>query len=193
MARRIRRAVWLASAVVLWLVVGLPGDDGVAQTPLPGHPAEKRDMELVGDHDLQARSAYQPVIHSQGGRFIAYIGHHGGKRLNPLTGNIEDNGTSIVDVTDPRNPAYLHHIPGAPGEAEAGGASMARVCDGASLPRGVAGKTYLLRTLDHVAHEVWDVTDPRRPALVTTPVEGLKSTHKNWWEWPPPPAPRGAA
>jgi len=182
MARRTRRAVWLASAVMLGLVAGLPGDDGVAQTPLPGHPADKRDMELVGHDGLQARSAYQPVIHNQGGRFIAYIGHHGGKRLNPLTGNVEDNGTSIVDVTDPRNPAYLHHIPGAPGAAEAAGASMVRVCDGASLPRGVAGKTYLLRTLDNMAHEVWDVTDARRPALVTTVLDGLKSTHKNWWE-----------
>ena len=44
-----------------------------------------------GHHDLQARSAYQPTIHNQGGRWIAYIGHHGGthgvpKPRNPLTG-----------------------------------------------------------------------------------------------------------
>jgi hypothetical protein len=30
--------------------------------------AEQDDMRLVGAHDLQARSAYQPVIHQQGGR-----------------------------------------------------------------------------------------------------------------------------
>ena len=62
-------------------------------------------MQLVGFSRLQGRSAYQPVIHQQGNRWIAYIGHHGGKpKLNPITGVIENNGTSIVDVTDPRNP-----------------------------------------------------------------------------------------
>ena len=39
---------------------------------------EAKDMALVGSNDLQARSAYQPTIHHQGDRTIAYIGHHGG-------------------------------------------------------------------------------------------------------------------
>src|SRR5438874_11674564 len=81
--------------------------------------AEKRNMELVGYHDLQGRSAYQPVIHRQGGRWIAYIGHHGDNLLNPRTGNKEHNGTSIVDVTDPKKPGYLSPISGEPGWAEA--------------------------------------------------------------------------
>ena len=77
-------------------------------------------MRLVGMNDLQARSAYQPTIHKQGDRTIAYIGHHGGtpevpKPLNPLTGQAEFNGTSIVDVTDPSKPKYLFHIPGQEG------------------------------------------------------------------------------
>ena len=46
---------------------------------------EMRDMQLVGYNDLQARSGYQPVIHKQGDRWIAYIGHHGGTQPNPLT------------------------------------------------------------------------------------------------------------
>src|SRR5215813_1513285 len=62
---------------------------------------EKSNMDLVGYNDLQARSAYQPTIHKQGERWIAYVGHHGGSQLNPLTGKQENNGTSIVDVTDP--------------------------------------------------------------------------------------------
>ena len=37
---------------------------------------EKKNMDLVGYNDLQARSAYQPVIQKQGDRWIAYIGHH---------------------------------------------------------------------------------------------------------------------
>ena len=46
----------------------------------------KSNMELVGYNDLQGRSAYQPLVHKQGNRFIAYVGHHGGSALNPLTG-----------------------------------------------------------------------------------------------------------
>jgi hypothetical protein len=144
--------------------------------------AEKRDMELVGYHDLQGRTAYQPVIHKQGERWIAYIGHHGDNLLNSLTAKQEHNGTSILDVTDPKKPKYLAHIPGEAGKAEAGGAQMVRVCDGSELPRADKSKVYLLRTLGNLAHEIWDVTDPAKPGLFTTIVSGLKGTHKNWWE-----------
>lgn len=159
-------------------VAGLLAVPGAAQPP----QSEQHNMRLLGHHDLQARSAYQPVIHRHGERFIAYVGHHGGVRPNPLTGTDEHNGTSIVDVSDPRAPRYLAHIPGAPGQAEAGGASMVRVCDGRTLPRADSTKTYLLRTLGNVAHEVWDVSDPARPVLLTTVISGLGQTHKNWWE-----------
>ena len=108
--------------------------------------AEKSNMELVGWNDLQGRSAYQPLVHKQGERFIAYIGHHGAAVLNPLTGKQEDNGTSLLDVTNPKQPKYLAHIPGAVGQAEAGGAQMVRVCDGSSLPRADRSKVYLLRS-----------------------------------------------
>src|SRR5712671_4819448 len=80
--------------------------------------AESNNMELVGFNDLQARSAYQPVVHKQGERWIAYIGHHGGSQLNPLTGKQESNGTSILDVTDPKRPRYLVHVPGESGPGE---------------------------------------------------------------------------
>src|SRR6266508_4282865 len=88
-----------------------------AQAPKLGDPPEAQNMRLVGYNDLQARSAYQPLIHRQGDRYIAYVGHHGGtpavpKPTNPLTGNPESNGTSIIDVTDPAKPKYLFHIPG---------------------------------------------------------------------------------
>jgi hypothetical protein len=160
---------------------------GLLGALLVGAPAlaaaeEQRNMRLVGADDLQARSAYQPVVHHQGARWIAYVGHHGGRRMNPLTGQVEDSGTSIVDVTDPKHPRYLHHIPGAVGEAEAGGAAMVRVCDGKTLPHGQRDKTYLLRTLGNLAHEVWDVTDPSKPTKLVTVLDGLRSTHKNWWE-----------
>jgi hypothetical protein len=143
---------------------------------------EKRNMALVGYSDLQGRTAYQPFIKKQGSRWIAYVGHHGDNLLNPLTGNKEHNGTSILDVTDPKQPKYLAHIPGEPGKAEAGGAQMVAVCDGAMLPHADKSRTYLLRPFGNSAQEMWDVTDPANPALITTIVKGLKGTHKSWWE-----------
>ena len=120
--------------------------------------AEAKDMALVGYHDLQARSAYQPVVQEQNGRWIAYIGHHGGtekvaKPVNALTGKPEFNGTSVLDVTDPRAPRYLAHIPGEEGQGESGGAQMVRVCAGKDLPKGNdllkgdPGKFYLVAHL----------------------------------------------
>jgi hypothetical protein len=159
----------------------------LAQAPKLGDPPEAKNMRLVGYNDLQARSGYQPTIHHQGNRYIAYVGHHGGtpdvpKPINRLTGQAEYNGTSIVDVTDPAQPKYLAHIPGLEGKYEEGGAQMVRVCDGRTLPKGDPSKTYMLRVFGGRAHEVWDVTDPAKPALVTRVVEGLKDTHKSWWE-----------
>ena len=147
--------------------------------------AERSNMDLVGYNDLQARSAYQPTIHKQGERWIAYIGHHGGAQFNPLTGSQEHNGTSIVDVTDPRQPKYLAHIPGEParpGGGESGGAQMTRVCDGSMLPRADKTRVYLLRSFGGSGHEIWDVTDPAKPNRVTVVVSGLRDTHKSWWE-----------
>jgi hypothetical protein len=157
----------------------------VFATPVLGQgpgPAEKHNMELVGSDALQGRSAYQPLVHKQGDRWILYVGHHGGRTMNPLSGAVEDNGTSILDVTDPKNPKPLFHIPGEPGQGEAGAAQMVRVCDGATLPNADKSKVYLLRPYGNSAHEIWDVTDPAKPTLLTTVVKNLKGTHKSWWE-----------
>ena len=143
---------------------------------------EAKNMRLVGYSDLQARTAYQPIIHKQGNRWISYVGHHGDKMPNPLTGKNEDNGTSIIDVTDPKKPKYLAHIPGEEGKAEQGGSQMVRWCSGADLPKGDKSKFYILRVFGNQAHEIWDVSDPAKPSLLTTVVRGLKGTHKNFWE-----------
>jgi hypothetical protein len=59
---------------------------------------------------------------------------------------------------------------------------MVRICDGKTLPKGDPAKRYLLRTFGNKGHEIWDVTVPEKPALLTTVIKGLKGTHKNWWE-----------
>src|SRR5690349_13035773 len=84
-------------------VLGLFLAGYVAVNALAQTKPESKNMELVGYSDLQGRSSYQPTIHKQGNRWIAYIGHHGGSAMNTLTGQMEDNGTSIVDVTDAKN------------------------------------------------------------------------------------------
>ncbi len=150
-----------------------------------GHDEERLNTRLVGTDDLQARSAYQPLPVIQDGRRILYVGHHAGEAHNPLTGAIEVNGTSIVDVTDPRRPVYLHHIPASGG---AQGAQMVQVCSGADLPGAVADETYLLRANGNQSHEVWEVSDPSNPTFVTTVArmgrtpDGEQHTHKTWWE-----------
>ena len=150
-----------------------------------GHGEERLNTRLVGANDLQARSAYQPLPVEQGDRRILYVGHHAGEALNPLTEASEVNGTSILDVTDPANPVYLHHIP-ATGSAR--GAQMVQACSGDDLPGADPDKTYLLRANGNLSHELWDVTDPSDPAFVTTVAQmgrtpdGRQNTHKNWWE-----------
>jgi len=177
---KLLRAVCRFAAVLL-LAAAFPAEAFSQTAP------DAADMRLVGWNGLQARSAYQPTIHQQNGRWIAYIGHHGGtkaapKPLNPLTGLPEFNGTSILDVTDPAHPKYLFHIPGEEGLDESGGAQMVRVCDGRTLPKGDPAKTYMLRTMGNSAHELWDVTTPERPTLLTVVAKDLMGTHKNWWE-----------
>jgi hypothetical protein len=156
-----------------------------AQSPKVGDPPEALNMRLVGMDPLQARSAYQPIIHKQGDRYIAYIGHHGGtqtaaKPVNPMTGQAEFNGTSIIDVTDPATPKYLKHLPGQEGIGERGGGQMARACAGTHL-KGDPSAHYLLRTFGNNFHEVWNVTDPANPVLLSR-IESGRDTHKNWWE-----------
>jgi len=180
MKRRALVAVGLAGCCV-----AIAAQPATAQQQIGAAP-EAMNMRLVGYNDLQGRSAYQPTIAKQGNRYIAYIGHHGGtpdvpKPVNKLTGQPEFNGTSIVDVTDPANPKYLKHIPGLEGTYEDGGAQMTRVCPGATLPKGDPNKFYLLRVFGGKGHEIWDVTDPANPVLLTQ-LMGLKDTHKNWWE-----------
>ena len=171
---------------VLALAVSLLAAPALAQAPKVGDPPEASNMRLVGMSDLQARSAYQPTIHKQGERYIAYIGHHGGtpdvpKPVNKMTGQPEFNGTSIIDVTDPASPKYLKHLPGLEGNYEEGGAQMVRVCDGRTLPKGDPAKTYMLRVFGGKAHEIWDVSEPADPKRLAR-LESGRDTHKNWWE-----------
>ena len=82
---------------------------------------ESKQMRLVGHVGLQGRGAYQPnVITYPDGRVIAFAGLHNAPNLggapgplpNPLNGGaLEDNGTMIIDITNPNKPVETFHIP----------------------------------------------------------------------------------
>jgi len=74
---------WHLAVVALGPAVGALGIALMADVAAQQR-AEKSNMDLVGSNDLQGRSAYQPVIHKQGSRWFAYVGHHGGVAFNPL-------------------------------------------------------------------------------------------------------------
>jgi len=147
---------------------------------------ESSNMRLVGQHDLQGRSAYQPVVHRYGDRWILFVGQHAGEALNPASGRVERNGVSILDVTDPAAPVLLHHLP--PTGEQANGTQHVQVCDGGTLPNADPDKTYLLRTNGQVGTEILDVSNPAHPVFVITVVTtgtteyGVRQTHKSQWD-----------
>ena len=157
---------------------------------------EQQNMIRLGHTDLQGRPSYQPnVIQYPDGRYMLFVGMHSGSpRPSPACGNsdsalpnplnggaCENNGTMIVDVTDPRNPVEQALIPAPTG----GQAQMARMCLGSQLSGDTNNKkVYLQRNVQggsQAGYEVWDVTDPKHPLLASA-VRNLRSTHKQWWE-----------
>jgi hypothetical protein len=166
------------------------GEEPAAAAAEPGVYQSAVDMRLVGHHDLQGRSAYQPIVHAYGDRRILFVGHHAGEAMNPATGAVERNGLSIVDVTEAAAPRYLAHVP--PTGSEASGTQHVQVCDGSTLPNADRGKVYAVRTNGQLGYEVLDVTDPASPVFVTTIAEtgvspreserGNRETHKFQWD-----------
>ena len=152
---------------------------------------EQNQMRLVGHVDLQGRGAYQPnVITYPDGRVIAFSGLHNAPNLggapgplpNPLNGGaLEDNGTMIIDITNPNKPVETFHIPV---PVTGGQAQMVRLCLGSDLPGGTAGRVYMLRNIQGssaAGYETWDVTNVHSPKFLAA-VRNLRSTHKDWWE-----------
>ena len=166
---------------------------GFLGTPAIAQKAEASNMDLLGYNDLQGRSAFQVVLQKQGERWFAYVGERGDvpERVNPLTGHAEPSGTAIIDVTDPKLPKYVSHIPGEPAEVNGkgyrgvtrpAGAMFARVCSGRELPHADKSKFYLLRSFGSTAWEMWDVTDTAKPSRLSVIASGFENTHNGWWE-----------
>ena len=86
------------------------------------------NVRLVGYHDLQGRQSLEVKTKSNAANGNwAYVGHSPNDRsdpqasddgsvndepiLNPITGKMEWNGTSILEISDPSNPKLVWHIP----------------------------------------------------------------------------------
>jgi hypothetical protein len=139
--------------------------------PNPAQAAEAQNVRLIGHSDLQGRNSLQIVLKEN----YAYIGHHRGEELNPLTGKAESNGTSIVDVSNPRQPKIVKHLAGRKGaESRAVQVSI----------KHFDGKDYLLRNQESgefTGFEIWDITDKANPQWVST-IGPLQAAHKGWWD-----------
>ncbi len=162
---------------------------------------EATNMIRLGHTDLQGRPTYQPnVIRYPDGRTILFVGQHGGvpdgrvtncpanTLPNPLKAGspCENNGTMIIDVTDPRNPVEQSLIPAPTLGNSVGQSQMVRMCLGSQLPGGVPGKVYLLRNsqagnADISGYELFDVTNTKNPTKISEMMR-IRSTHKLWWE-----------
>ncbi len=133
--------------------------------------ADAANVRLVGHSDLQGRGALQVVLKGN----YAYVGHHRGREMNPMTGALEWNGTTILDISNPGQPRIIIHIPGYEGAESRAVQVVERYFD---------GRDYLLRNQESshfIGFEVWDITDRPSPRLVSK-IEGLNAAHKGWWD-----------
>src|SRR5579872_604281 len=137
------------------------------------------NMKVVGFNDGQGRpSSDDGWIENQNGRYIVYMTSTGGSRLNPLTGKVENSGTSLIDATDPAHPVYLANVP----TETTDGAPHVAVCGGNTLPNGQKNHWYMIRHDGNTNWEVWDTTDPSKPARMSVLIADGKLTHHAWWE-----------
>ncbi len=161
--------VWTRRALPFFCVAAFAGL--LLATPGETRGADAANVKLVGYSDLQGRAALQVTLRGN----YAYVGHHRGRERNPLTGRVEPNGTTILDVSDPARPRIVIHLPGREG-AES---RAVQVVDGY-----YDGRDYLLRNQESgqfTGFEVWDITDRRAPRLVSE-IGGLHEAHKGWWD-----------
>ncbi len=138
---------------------------------------ESNRTRLVGHNDLQGRESLQVVLRED----WCYVGHLPGDSPNPLTGQAEHNGTSVLNVSDPAKPTLVAHIPGgAPGAN----------CRAVNVIKARDGRDYIIRnheTKSKWSFQVFDVTDRASPKFVSdvgeTPAGPLVGyAHKGWWD-----------
>ncbi len=213
--RRIARAM-AASAITTLVAAGLSGCGGgtgaqqqetTAAAPADPRAEAAQNVRLVGYNDLQGRTALVVTTKSDAanGSWV-YVGHHesyhdGKPLLNPITGKMEWNGTSILDIADPANPKLVWHIPNDTNKNSRG---VSVVYD---YKFDGSGRDYLIRNSETLTegetgtdlkYQIFDITtrdsDPSKISLVAeitgTPPNScgqgcggkfIMRAHKGWW------------
>jgi hypothetical protein len=212
----LRRCV-SGGAAFLTVILALAGCGAQGQSSppaaAPAAPAadplaeSSANVRLVGYNDLQGRTALVTTTKSDpaNGNWV-YIGHHDAFHdekpiLNPITGKMEFNGTSILDITDPAKPRYVWHIPN---ETNKNSRSTSVVYD---YKFDGTGRDYLIRNSEALTqgetgvdlkYQIYDITsrdtDPSKISLVAeitgTPPNScgrgcggkfIMRAHKGWW------------
>src|SRR5688572_7119683 len=110
------------AVVLLAAVIAASGCGGLAEEPAPAAAAdpladEAQNIRLVGHNDLQGRESLLVAVRADeaNGNWV-YVGHHENfydetQKLNPITGQMEWNDTSTLDVNDSANPRLVWHMP----------------------------------------------------------------------------------
>ncbi|OLC45076.1 MAG: hypothetical protein AUH43_17000, partial [Acidobacteria bacterium 13_1_40CM_65_14] len=203
-AKRMFWGIAIATLVPSLAVTLLRGQTRPAADPLSDGASNVR---LVGFNDLQGREALVVTTKSDAanGSWV-YVGHHDSywdnkPKMNPITGKMEWNGTSILDVADPAKPKYVWHIPN---EANRNSRGVSVVYD---YKFDSSGKDYLIRNSEALTegetgtdlkYQIFDITsrstDPSKISLVGeitgTPPNScgtgcggkfIMRAHKGWW------------
>ena len=162
---------------------GQEGAAGLPPLPVPPPNGFNQEsiwnMKVLGFNDNQGRpSSDDGWIENQNGQYIVYMTSTGGSMFNPLTGQVDNSGTSLIDATDPRHPVYQANVP----TQTTGGASHVAVCGGNTLPNGQKNHWYMLRHDGAINWEIWDTTNPKVPTKLVEVINNGTATHHVWWE-----------
>ena len=141
-----------------------------AQAPKIGDPPEARNMRLVGYNDLQARSAYQPIIHSRAidtSPMSAITAAPRRYRSRSIRSTARPSSTAPRSSTSPipSSPNISRIFPAWRAWASRAAGRWCASATASSLPKGDPNTVYLLRTFGGQAHEIWNVADPASPKL----------------------------
>ena len=184
---------WQCGTVFLAILLCGSAACQTAQAPASGGPPrpgassadaradEASGVTLVGYHDLQGRESLvvTTMADERNGAWV-YVGHHESfwdqkPKLNPITGKMEWNGTSILDVADPANPRLVWHIPN---DSDRNSRSVSVVYD---YPFDGSGRDYLIRNSEiltegetgkDLKYQIFDITDrATNPAAISLVAE----------------------
>jgi hypothetical protein len=169
-----------------WLAMAVIGCTPAAPAAEQADPMADgaQNVRLVGYNDLQGRQSLQLTTRSDAANGNwAYVGHQPNDRpdseepqLNPITGQAEINGTSIIDITDPARPTTKWHIPGI---SRANHRHVGVVYD---YQHDSSGRDYLVRSSDtgqDFRFQIFDITDRATNPQAITLVSEITGTPPN--------------